>query len=88
MFEYADVIGALKALTSIDRPTGRTCCQALDVYAQQLDYESYYHLARSLQTLRSDKLGKVSLKLMRQICARRLPSQDGIYCRFGVTLDV
>lgn len=78
----AVLIGALKAFASVDRPIGRTYCQALDVYAQQLGYESYHHLAQSLKALPSDSLGKVSLKLMRQICARRLPSQDRNYCSF------
>lgn len=87
MFESSEVIGALKTLASVDRPVGRTYCQALDVYAQQLGYESYHHLSKSLKALPSDRLGKVSLKLMRQICARRLPSSDGSYCSFTAFPD-
>ncbi|HEY0681803.1 MAG TPA: hypothetical protein VGD45_05710 [Steroidobacter sp.] len=87
MFAASEVISALKNFTSNERPAGRTYCQALDVHAQQLGYQSYHHLTRSLNQLPSDKLGKYSMRLMRRICARRLPSQDCSYCSFTAHRD-
>jgi hypothetical protein len=87
MFQSCEVINALKDLAASERPAGRSHCQALDVFAQLLGYQSYYHLTHSLNELPSDRLGNVSLRLMRQICARRLPSLDCSYCMFTAHRD-
>jgi hypothetical protein len=80
LFECTEIVDAIKQLASADRASGRSHCQLLNLYAEQLGYQSYQHLTQCLEALPSDRFGKVSLRLMRHICAVRLPSLNCDYC--------
>jgi hypothetical protein len=82
MFQVSEVIDAVKNLASTDPQHDRSHCQALEFHAKQLGFQSFHHLKRSLKRLPSDRIDEVSLKLMRQISLRRIPSLDCDYFEF------
>jgi hypothetical protein len=85
MFQVSELIDAVKNLASTDLEYGRSHCQALDFHAKQLGFHSFHHLTRSLKRLPSDRIGTISVKLMRQISLRRIPSLDFTYFEFMAT---
>jgi hypothetical protein len=82
MFQVSEIIHAVKNLASTDPEHDRSHCQALEFHAKQLGFQSFHHLKESLKRLPSDRFDKVSLKLMRQISLRRLPSLNCAYFEF------
>jgi hypothetical protein len=88
MFDRSEVIDSLKELATADRESGRRShCQLLNFYAEQLNFRNYEDLIRSLKAVPDDNIGTVSVRLMRQICAARLPSLDCSYCSFTAFND-
>ncbi len=84
MFQFQEVVNAVRDLTSTEVNVDKSHCQLLEIRAKQLGYQSYHHLRESLKHLPTDQFGKISLKLMRQICADRIPSRDVPYFEFQV----
>jgi hypothetical protein len=88
MFDRSEVIDSLKQLATADREAGRRShCQLLNFYAEQLNFRNYDDLIRSLKAVPDDNIGEVSVRLMRHICAARLPSLDCSYCSFTAFYD-
>jgi hypothetical protein len=88
MFDRSEVIDSLKQLAAADRESGRRShCQLLNFYAEQLKFRNYEDLLRSLKATPDDEIGKVSVRLMRKICAARLPSLDCAYYNFTAFRD-
>jgi hypothetical protein len=82
MFQFQEVVDSLKGLASNDPTPGVSHCKLLETYAKTLGYQSYYHFVESLKHLPNEQFANVSLKLMRQICLKRIPSQDCAYFEF------
>jgi hypothetical protein len=82
MFQFAEIIDAVKQLAVTDSQQSRSHCQALDFYARQLAFQSFYHMKQSLQRLPSDRFGTISLKLMRSIAEQRIPTLECPYYEF------
>lgn len=83
MFSYAQLVEGLKSLSvSADASAELSHCQLLDVRAQQLKFNNYHHFLQFLKRTPRDQFGDVSLRLMREICAQRLPIPDATYYEF------
>ncbi len=83
MFQFQDVVEALKELASNDeRSHEESHCKLLEEYAKGLGFQSYHHFLHSLRNLPDERFGGVSLRLMREICVKRLPSLDCAYYEF------
>ncbi|QDY51255.1 hypothetical protein [Stenotrophomonas maltophilia] len=74
MFSFNEVIDAFKSASVLD-PTMAEIgyCRTLDRKAVLLGYRDYHDFRASLEHMPKDELGPVSLRLMRKICAARLP---------------
>lgn len=83
MFTFKTVLSAFKSHQSDSDPDLRHC-KLLEARARSLGFESYHHFQTYLHGLPPDQFGKVSLKVMRLICERRLPQQDCAYYEFRV----
>jgi hypothetical protein len=57
-------------------------CRMLDARAKELGYKDFHHFRVSLKEMPQDQFGKVSLKVMRYVCASRLPQQGRTYYEF------
>ncbi|UOD31634.1 hypothetical protein INH39_08105 [Massilia violaceinigra] len=82
MFQFQEVVDALKAAAANDPHQDISYCRLLNMHAQAWGYQSYNHFLHSLRNLPSEQFGKVSLKLMRLNCMRKLPSLDVPYFEF------
>lgn len=77
MFTFKDVIDQFKCstLTSTTESELRHC-QILDLRAKSLGFRDYFDLRSQLKDAPSADLERVSLKLMRGICATRVPPTE------------
>lgn len=82
MFQFQEVVDALKDLAANDPAPEQSHCQLLEKYAKAVGFQSYHHFVQSLKHLPNEQFANVSLKLMHQICMTRLPSVDGPYFEF------
>lgn len=82
MFAYQDVIDNIKSLVDSLDWDGLSRCQMLELHSRRLGFESYHHLRTSLKGASPDQIGAYSIKLIRKICASRLPMVDSSYFKF------
>lgn len=81
-FRLMEVIAAVKDLNLRDSASGLGHCKYLDVKAITLGFESYHHLRETLRRAPPDQFQNISLRLMRKVCASRIPSLDCPYFEF------
>ncbi|EJU8778381.1 hypothetical protein R7D66_23565 [Vibrio sp. Vb2354] len=82
MFAYQDIVAGVKAAAKSNRSEDYTHCQLLNLYSRNLGFENFHQLQTSLKALPKDNFGQISTKLMRKVCAQKLPSQDSSYFEF------
>ncbi len=82
MFAYQDIITGVKAAAKSNRSEDYSHCQLLNLYSRNLGFENFHQLQTSLKALPEDNFGQISTKLMRKVCAQKLPSQDSPYYEF------
>lgn len=70
MFQFQEVVDALKDLAANDPAPQQSHCQLLEKYAKEVGYQNYHHFVQSLKHLPNEQFANVSLKLMRQICMK------------------
>ena len=82
-FQFQDIIQNVKSPSAIDESVPEfSHCQLLEVRARWLGFQSFNHMRETLRHLPADNLSRVSLGLMRRLCANKLPSQDCAYYEF------
>ncbi|MFA1261859.1 hypothetical protein ACDI97_10645 [Xanthomonas axonopodis pv. fascicularis] len=84
MFQAQDIVRAFKSGACCMRSEGFSHCKSLERFAKDLGFKSYHAFRRSIEGHGPDKLGVVSVGLMRKICARRSLSPDSEYFEFQV----
>ena len=84
MFALQEVIDAVKDLASADLKSDLSHCQLLNARVRELGYQSFHHFRETLRHIPPDRFGNVSLQLMRQVCAARIPTLDCAYYEFQV----
>lgn len=83
MFSYAQLKAGLKSLpVSADVSADLCHCQLLTVRARQLGFNDYNHFKQVLKKAPRDAFGNISLRLMREICEKRLPEPGSTYYEF------
>ncbi|EGQ9065139.1 hypothetical protein WD347_004562 [Vibrio parahaemolyticus] len=87
MFAYQDIVAGVKAAAKTNRSEDYSHCQLLNLYSRNLGFQSFHHLQTSLKTIPNDNFGQISTKLMRKVCASKLPSQDSSYFEFWCHAD-
>lgn len=87
MFAYQECIGALKSLARSSQDQDTTYCQQLDLYSRKFGFNSFGDFKKALANQPTDRLGKVSLKLMRLYCQVATPSLNTDYYEFYSTGD-
>lgn len=86
-FQFKEVIDAVKSLVTADSESVLTHCQDLDAKAKSLGYESYHHMRETLKRAPPDQFDNTSLRLMRKVCATRVPSLNCAYFEFHTLPD-
>lgn len=84
MFQYQELVDAVKSLASAENDSDLSHCQQLEACVRRLGFDNYHHFRQSLKHQPSDRIGNISLRLMRKICERRIPSFDCPYFEFRV----
>lgn len=82
MFQFQDVVNAVKDLAANDPAPHQSHCRLLEKYAKELGFQSYHHFIQSLRHLPPEQFPNVSLRLMRDICMKKIPSLDEPYFEF------
>lgn len=84
MFQYKEVLGAFKDMVGGSADAAESHCKMLEIRARELGFQGYHHLRTTLAGTPTDKFGEVSLRLMRSICERRIPTLNCAYFEFHV----
>jgi len=82
MFQYDEILKAVKSLAANDPVAGFSHCQIQEIKVRQLGFQSAHHMRETLKHLNPASFPSVSVSLMRKICERRLPSLDCEYFEF------
>jgi hypothetical protein len=83
MYSRNQLVSALKSLASVDDSLpDKSYNQLLNYHAQRLQFQSYEHFRRYVNSAPSVALGNLSTKLMERVCASKLPSFNEPYYEF------
>ncbi len=81
-FKRSEVVEAVRRFSSNDENVDLSHCKLLNERAKLLGYQSFIHFKTSMEKMPRDDFNVVSLKIMREICATKLPRQNCAYYEF------
>ncbi|ATP10101.1 MULTISPECIES: hypothetical protein [Aeromonas] len=87
MFAYQDIVAGVKAAAKTNPIENYSHCQLLNLHSRNLGFQSFHHLQSSLKAVPKDNFNQISTRLMRKVCASKLPSQDSSYFEFWCHAD-
>lgn len=84
MFQTHDLIRAFKTGASSSLYDDSGHCERLEKFAMDLGFKNYHAFRQTIAGQRADKIGAISVGVMRKICARRGTSKNSNYFEFQV----